>query len=1236
MKRLVVLLFCLPIYFVQAQQIKFQSFTTEVGLSNNSVADIENDKNGGLWIATWDGLNYFNGHSFETFKHNPNDSESIPSNYLLKIEKDKNDVIWVFSSEGTVSKYLGNKRFKNYKFDRVPNDIKLATDGSILVQLDNTYYEYNNSTFQLAEKLPVNNNEEKELKKILLSKYSNLTINDVYKDNLGNIWFATRSNGLYIIPNHTGNLHNNQIEHYTYDLYNSYSFNSNEIEKIHEDIFGNIWLAQKDGGLSMAYSGSENITSITPHPIKFPHLPNETIRAITKDENGIIWIGYYNDGLYYFDTESQCYKKYFLDISKKNQNWERIRSLFTASDGSVWAGTYAGLIRIKNNNYISYKASEIENFPNNRNYSIYEDEDEQLWITCWGGLAKFNLKTNNFEYFEGQEHFQNLNIRSIKKSKNEIIVGTEANGVFIYNLKTKIIEQITRENGLLGNSIYAVFKEEIDATYWIASLGGVSVLNNEKKVIKNITEDDGLPSHMVYGILKNKDQFWLSTTKGVAVISKNTFNVIEYNPSEGWQASEFSEGAYYQDKKGLLFFGGVNGLNYFNPSSLKPKNIKTSFKIIVDDNENFSSNLKKKYSNNVVEIEIHPIKFPKNATNKVFYTLEGKDTSWKTLNKPKKISYQNLKPGDYTFYVKNENETKVKVLTLKILKPFYSTTFFYIFFVFIVLIGVLIFILIKNRTAKKKQIKLENQIALRTKVIENQKEDLLQINKELDKKNKQVVLQKEKLLNLHNNLKNEDFEIDKFKTFVLSEFQEPISKIVKNINALPDDNDVKEGLINYSGKLVKLISEWNYLDHVKDIGPIKKTATNLPKLLKNSFKKISKNIQGNKINLNTKLIKIDDWVSIDVLRLRLLLQYLFCDIIKYSDERSSLSIEITVNDNVINLCLESNSSILKNNWQNMLHYSPYFKAVQVLLSDLNGAFIKKPKEDFIIALQIPFDAIENDFEQLDIISWKHFDKQENLVKGNQNLLIFTEEENYSSANQILEDKGYNLIFESEVNDLTSAVNQIPIHLVLFYQASFSKELIYFFNTIKNNEAFKFKKTPMVYITEDITHGLQEELVEFGIDVLIQMPASESFILKKISSLIQKRDQLNENNLHNEIFQILTDTNEISTPNDKLLKASLEIIKKELSNASFNVEMLVEELGVSRVKCYRLFKELLSKSPSDVITSLRLQKAATLLKTKKLNISEISFECGYNDPKYFGRSFKKYFGASPKEYKEQIK
>jgi len=52
------------------QQLKFENFTTNQGLSNNSVSDIESDKDGGLWIATWDGLNYFDGYNFKIFKNN--------------------------------------------------------------------------------------------------------------------------------------------------------------------------------------------------------------------------------------------------------------------------------------------------------------------------------------------------------------------------------------------------------------------------------------------------------------------------------------------------------------------------------------------------------------------------------------------------------------------------------------------------------------------------------------------------------------------------------------------------------------------------------------------------------------------------------------------------------------------------------------------------------------------------------------------------------------------------------------------------------------------------------------------------------------------------------------------------------------------------------------------------------------------------------------------------------------
>ncbi|MFB9081056.1 hypothetical protein ACFFWB_27240 [Flavobacterium procerum] len=105
-------------------------------------------------------------------------------------------------------------------------------------------------------------------------------------------------------------------------------------------------------------------------------------------------------------------------------------------------------------------------------------------------------------------------------------------------------------------------------------MGGVTVFNEKTGVVKNITESEGLPSHMVYGLIDNGDKVWISTTKGIASIDKKKYTVTSYHPNHGWQGTEFSEGAYYQDFKGNLFFGGVEGLNYFNPRTICSSNSK--------------------------------------------------------------------------------------------------------------------------------------------------------------------------------------------------------------------------------------------------------------------------------------------------------------------------------------------------------------------------------------------------------------------------------------------------------------------------------------------------------------------------------------------------------------------------------------------------------------------------------------------------------------------------------------
>ena len=1218
------------------QHIKFENYTTDDGLSNNSVIDIENDLNGGLWIATLDGLNYFDGESIKYYKHTINDEHTLPGNYVVNLERDKDGSIWLITKEGYISKYSGNHNFENFKFDSTPNQIKLAKDGSLYVFSGNSAYKYINGKFIIDTYTAPKKERHENFKKILLEKYPSLIINDVLRDAAGNIWFATRRDGLFILPNNMSNINNATIEHYNYDVYTPYSFNSNEIEKLHQDLFGNVWLGQKDGGLSMAYNGSDKITSIVPHPVNYPHLPNETLRAITKDSKSNLWLGYYTNGIYYYDTGTQCYLKYKVKETTQNSDWERVRNLFTASDGTIWVGTYAGILRIIDKGYKTYEADLISELPNNRNYSMFEDAKKQLWIACWGGLAKFNLNENRFEIFKGQNQFDPFNIRSITKNGDEITIGTEENGVLFFDTRTGIVEQLTKDNGILGNSIYSIYKDELTSNYWIASLGGISVYNKQSKVVKNISEAEGLPSHMVYGILTNKNEIWVSTTKGIAVINKSTYEVKAFDPKEGWQAPEFSEGTFFQDDKGVMFFGGVNGLNYFNPNELVHKETPAKLKIVVDGKENYENQIIKDHNNNDLEISIVPIKFPNNINAEIYYQLEGKDEGWQRLPKSKKIIYSDLSSGDFTFSVKESNISTVKPISfqLKIKKAFYETLYFYITLTCLVIVCAFLILLFKNKAASSQQKKLEAQIISRTQVIENQKKDLLTINTLLDNRNKEIVLQKEKLLTIHNNLKNEDFEIEKFKTFVLSEFQEPISRVIKLASGLKEDVKVQKEVLWEAGKLVNLVSEWNYLDHVKEIGDVKIAAINLPILLKASIDKLKVKLKNNKVNFNAEFENSLGWVAVDVLRLRLLLQYLFNDLAKYSDTSSTIGIRIERQNKFLDIQIHSNSSVLISNWYSILHYSPYFIAVQNILKDLEGTFKEELVEGLNIALKIPVEFIDANHHQVENITWKYLDQQKDVQLGKKQILIFSEEVNFSVANQILENEHYQLVFENDVNNFTSAINHMTIDVIVFYQATFSKELVQYLKSSMVNASNK-RQIPMVYISEDINYELQEQSVEFGIDVVIQLPASERFILKKISSLLERRENRVEHKLQQEIFQILTDDDDIDSPNDKLLKSSLTIIKQELSNPSFNVEMLVEKLGISRVKCYRIYKEILEQSPSDVITSLRLQKAEALLKTNKFNISEISFECGYNDPKYFGRSFKKYYGVSPKEFKAQL-
>ncbi|MFB9081054.1 hypothetical protein ACFFWB_27230, partial [Flavobacterium procerum] len=104
------------------------------------------------------------------------------------------------------------------------------------------------------------------------------------------------------------------------------------------------------------------------------------------------------------------------------------KKFVTSSDGSLWAGTYKGILRILNNKCTSYEKTILVGLLLIDGYSFCEDQNKQLWMGCWGGLAKFNLVTGQFEKFKGQELLSKYHIRNVKKNNQNLIISTENNG----------------------------------------------------------------------------------------------------------------------------------------------------------------------------------------------------------------------------------------------------------------------------------------------------------------------------------------------------------------------------------------------------------------------------------------------------------------------------------------------------------------------------------------------------------------------------------------------------------------------------------------------------------------------------------------------------------------------------------------------------------------------------------------------------------------------------------------
>lgn len=714
----------------------------------HTITSIIEDKEGFLWIGTWGkGVIRINKSSEITnhFYWNPVEKNSLPTNRIMKLLLDSSNDIWIGTFGGGLCKAIksetGNFALQNYSEN--PQDSNSLSDNKVISLFEDSNQNIWAGTYGGGLNFLSRNQKNKspneakfvrfEHSKNNSNSISNNTVMAICEDNLGYIWAGTLGGGL--------SQFNPKTKKFLTFKHNPKNYNSladNDVLSLSVERSGIIWAGSHLG---------EGITKIQKNRTKFnllrgsPDEPNglsdNVVWTIYEDRKENLWVGTYRGGITKIENNKTKFSSFRNVLDNKNSlSSNHIRVIREDKYGNLWIGTYNAGLNILKKSTGQIRRIWAENKPgklnSNQIQSILFDSNSECWVgTFGGGLLNVKYKGDpffsdiSFNYFlpvEGDDSSisDNRVYKVFEDKKSNLWIGTYGGGINLFDKLTKKFKQFKHDpenNNSLSDDNILCISDDSDGSIWIGTYGGgLNNLNPESGEFKRYSQSEGLLSGAVYGILEDdKNNIWLSTDNGVFKFNTKEEIFIRYDIHDGLQSLEFSGGGYFKSSKGEFYFGGINGLNYFFPDSIKENSYSPQIaitSIFIKNNLVLLNpeNLELKHSDNFLTFEFTSLDFSDPVNNQYSYMLEGFDNEWQFTNAQRRMAnYTNVPPGEYKFIVRGTNsdgiwsENEASIL-INIIPPFWQN-FWFILLVILMAAGAIYYIStlrIKNLLAIEK------------------------------------------------------------------------------------------------------------------------------------------------------------------------------------------------------------------------------------------------------------------------------------------------------------------------------------------------------------------------------------------------------------------------------------------------------------------------------------------------------------------------------------------------------
>lgn len=1203
---------------------KFREDILPKGFNAANVLALYKDKVGKLWISYRNGL--------KCLDLNRRSTVDLPSSLAIALAK----------SPSTV---------RVIKQDR-HGDFWFGTEQSGLFYLNlqqnsctNFRYDPNN-----ANSLPIN------------------VVRDLYFNSDGTLWIGTRK-GLCVFDQQK-----KQFTTYTTNKYDRGSLSHRSILKILPDKQGNIWIGTYAGGINIFNRANLNFALIGEQMGSRAGLTNAVVSSILHDEKNALWIGTEGGGLNYLNREEQIFTAYNL----KNENViseNIIKSLEKDQKGNIWIGAFDGLSYF-NTTTKTQTVYPIKKDPAFRGrsqiYSLLADGNG-LWVgTNGGGLMYINPAKKEEKIFVANANNKNSlignNVTALVKDKlGNLWIGT-LQGLCYFNFKTQQFNRFVRiTNGnfsLTANNITCLFIDSQNR-FWIGTRGGgLNRYDRAKNRFYHYTEKEGLSNNVIRAINEDgKGRIWLSSNKGITVFnpSSTKLSFQNYSVIDGLQSNQFLSNATDRLSSGELLFGGINGVSTFFPEQIVVnKNVApvvfTDFLINnkpidftkedspIKKNVDEVRNITLPYDQAYITIKFAMLNYLNTAKNSYAYKLQGfGNDDWHNVKDQRSATYTNLDAGKYVFMVKAANgdgvwNTKIDQIFIQVLPPWHKTWWAYLIYLLVIAGLLYLFYYFSYKTAK-----LKNEL------------DFEQLSHEKDQELSQ------RKLTFFTHISH---EIKTPLTLILS----PIEKLINTVLDQKIQQQLK--LIYRNGeRLMRLTNQ--LLDYRKfETGNMKLQAAegNMVRFVKEIMVAFQAYAASKKIEfkLITTQKSIRVWFDRD--KMEKVMYNLISNALKFTpsggiiilrltEATDQTEIKIAVEDNGIGISPE----ILPTIFDQFQHYNTngtnnegtglglsFSKGLVAMhhgkievSSELDGATIFTVHLPLGNAHLSKEEIIENYNDSEDIriyskaekinLSESSIVKKQQVLSANlsQRLIMLVVEDNAEVlqfvGSHFAED--FDVILASDgLEGWDRAISALPDIIIsdVMMPNLTGTELC---EKIKNDP--RTSHIPMILLTARETLLYKIEGLETGADDYIVKPFNLKHLEVRIWNLLESRIKLREKYSRDLTLQPVNIA--ITSIDEKFLEKTMRYIETNMAEESLTVEGLSKEIGMSKATLYRKLKALTNQNTNEFIRTVRLNRAAQLLKQQKLNVSEIAYLVGFNDQDYFRKCFKEQFGCTPKAF-----